>query len=107
MNKKYKYRVEEAKVLLAEFMGYESFKGKLFHPKSEKPSETLIVEELQYDSSWDWLLPVCKKFKKLKIDHHLYRSLMQEIDESIIDEYDVIQAFWSVVYAITWYNKRS
>jgi len=50
--------MEESNKLIAEFMGSK-------HPKYEDmyrlPHADVYVGELQYDFSWDWLMPVAEK----------------------------------------------
>ncbi len=50
--------MEESNKLIAEFMGSK-------HPKYEDmyrlPHADVYVGELQYDFSWDWLMPVVNK----------------------------------------------
>ncbi len=63
------------------------------------------VGELKYHSSWDWIIEPIKKFRALDIDNDTYRSHVQEIDNAVIDEYDIVQSFKALVNAIKWYNQ--
>ena len=53
--------MEESNKLIAEFMGSK-------HPKYEDmyrlPHADVYVGELQYDFSWDWLMPVVQKIEQ-------------------------------------------
>ena len=43
--------------LIAEFMGYEVKHGKCYSPKYNDGT----IAPMQFDTSWDWLMPVVKK----------------------------------------------
>ena len=66
--------------LIAEFMGSK-------HPKYEDmyrlPHEDVYVGELQYDSSWDWLMPVVEKINLL--DDYRYTVYIASMDTKIVD----------------------
>ena len=43
--------------LISEFMGYEVKHGKCYSPKYNDGT----IAPMQFDTSWDWLMPVVKK----------------------------------------------
>ena len=53
----------ENNVLIAEFMGLQEHKGSYFFPKND---EWIRNVELDYDISWDWLMPVVEKIESLR-----------------------------------------
>lgn len=84
--------------LIAEFMGW-------IHSE-DREYDKHEMENLKYHSSWNWLMPACRKFKDLDIDQTLYASHMQEIDIRIVDEYDIRSAHFALVEGIKWYNSQ-
>lgn len=63
-----------------------------------------LPSQMEYDSSWDWLMPCLIKFRGLDMGSIEYNSWVEEIDSSVIDEYDINQAYGTLVKAIEWYN---
>ena len=65
--------MEESNKLIAEFMGSK-------HPKYEDmyrlPHADVYVGELQYDSSWDWLMPVIDKCYQEHMSKHIADAVM-------------------------------
>jgi len=47
--------------LIAEFMGYEVKHGKCYSPKYNDGT----IAPMQFDRSWDWLMPVVEKIEGL------------------------------------------
>lgn len=64
------------------------------------------INMLHFHESWDWLIPVCRKFKDLDLPSSKYHQYVEAIDSSIIDEYDINQAFETVVAAIEWFTNQ-
>ena len=50
--------------LIAEFMGIESDDAKMRGHLYECPVTAEYVSNLEYDTSWDWLMPVVNKCRK-------------------------------------------
>jgi hypothetical protein len=50
--------------LIAEFMGYEVKHGKCYSPKYNDGT----IAPMQFDRSWDWLMPVVEKIEEIAID---------------------------------------
>src|ERR1035437_8139394 len=62
--------------------------------------------ELKYHSSWDWIMPVCKKFYYLTIpgkDGIQFMFRCQEMSNSI-NSFDTITIFEQMVENIKWYR---
>ncbi len=49
--------------LIAEFMGYEVKHGKCYSPKYNDGT----ISPMQFNASWDWLMPVVEKVLKMKL----------------------------------------
>lgn len=62
--------------------------------------------DLKYHSSWDWLIPACKKFDKLNLRVIKYQKLCDEIDNAV-SCYEIEPAWNCLVKAITWLNTQS
>jgi hypothetical protein len=63
-----------------------------------------------YESDWNMLLPVCKKWGEIKIDTNSkdcrrYTSLSDDLDNSIVNYYDVRMTFNQLVKNVKWYNE--
>ena len=81
--------MESNNKLIAEFMGSK-------HPKYEDmyrlPHADVYVGELQYDSSWDWLMPVVHKCFDIAQDgqmsdimHHLQVAEMGSTYDAVVE----------------------
>jgi len=76
--------------LIAEFMGYEVKHGKCYSPKYNDGT----IAPMQFDTSWDWLMPVVEKCLNLSDDTMLtqwsdvYESLpscnINEVYEAVV-----------------------
>lgn len=56
---------------------------------------------LKYHESYDWLIPVAKKIKRINND--MSRDVVEELQENIFD----IEASWlTVVIFVKWYKKN-
>ena len=75
----------------------------------KKPFGWFDDEDLKYHSSWDWLMPVCKKFDRLhEMDYTLLHNKEHIMHCDNIDygvtTYDIQVAFVAISEAIQWYN---
>jgi len=62
--------------LIAEFMGLQFSKGEYYRPLYNS-GDWIPENELQYHTSWDWLMPVIEE-----IDH-LQRERIQDIEDAL------------------------
>lgn len=62
-----------------------------------------VAWNAKYHTSWDWLMPACKKFDSLNLLDKEYESLCDEIDNAV-SCYEIMPAFKNLVKAITWYS---
>jgi len=78
--------------LIAEFMGYEVKHGKCYSPKYKDGT----IAPMQFDKSWDWLMPVIAK-------------IVKDYGEgwSFEEGYDLSVRYQSVVEFIKTYNDES
>lgn len=111
--------INEGKGIVAKFMGAKHY-PKYKWWKFSKWSDCYVFEQnshigfsnrhLKYDTSWDWLMPVWNKFRKLSFSgeyisadysRHRYFTF---IISSKITNCDIEAAFKELVEAIKWYN---
>jgi hypothetical protein len=89
-------------VLIAEFMGMESFKDSLASLHQGKINVDVdVYEQAQYHKSWDWLMPVCQQIDKYLEDNI---SLIGYFDECLTSN-DLEVRFQAVVEFINQLNK--
>lgn len=102
--------------LIAEFMGANNVNTinqyVLRYPKLFPNGAGICWEEdFKYHSSWDWLIPVYKKFDKIKVFNHTekYHEYVEMCNnnDTIISLYCIESAFIQIVRAIEWYNQQS
>ena len=92
--------------LIAEFMGLEFSKGEYYRPLYNS-GDWVPEDELQYRTSWDWLMPVIHTIR----DHVNMDMGFEEFDDwrenfKQIDpyNYNLQQCYDAVVEFIKWYN---
>jgi hypothetical protein len=108
----------EGCVLIAIFMGAEvtqaysktdTSDGLLFYyPKDTSPSlyRNNSSEAIKYHTSFDWLIPACKKWDELPlIDNKGYVKLCDYLD-LYATWYDVKPLFNQLVKCLKWYNEH-
>ena len=80
--------------LIAEFMG-------IVHPKLDNviviDNVVIKEDELQYDTSWDWLMPVVRKIEDGGLDPH-------ELIDKALESRVIEDAYNEVVDTIKRYN---
>jgi hypothetical protein len=98
--------------LIAEFMGgkvaYFSITN-LAHYRNLPHGRTIVFENLKYNSSWDWLMPVVEKIVNLDTGFsgvtsecfYLKHMMFHEIIGSISTLWNRVIAF------IEWYNQKN
>ena len=86
--------------LIAEFMGIESDNAKMRGELYECPVTAEYVSHLEYQTSWDWLIPVVSKCFKTGDDTHQWDDIK---DAMFTDNIDIV--YNQVVEFIKEYNK--
>lgn len=109
--------VLEGNKIIAEFMGCSVDNGiaKRTTKYYDFPGQcglTCDVSDLKYHSSWDWLMPVVKKFDYLAenkiIDFsEYYEYWCDKIDDAVTRTYNIEPVFKVTVEAIEWYNTQT
>lgn len=90
--------MEKNNKLIAEFMGYEI----IYRPNSNgfieiSDTELCDVDDLEYQTSWDWLMPVLKKINlQLNPDNYNEWRMINKPTE-----YDIENVHAQAVYFIT------
>lgn len=66
-----------------------------------------IEYNCKYHSSFDWLMPACRKFDMLSIEDTTgeYEALSDELDKCAAF-YEILPLWQQLVKCITWYNKQ-
>ena len=97
--------------LIAEFMGYEI----IYRPNSNgfieiSDTELCDVDDLEYHTSWDWLMPVVTKLKDIRysgefIDNDVSVDLSFRLNDTLLEtNLDSLHSI--VVEFINAYNKN-
>lgn len=96
---------------IAEFMGYERQCGFYYIEQFEKPcnhsegmTSSFGEDELEYHSSWDWLMPVVRK-----INESGYPMCGTLLAQKVYQSCGIAQVelvYKSVVEFIKWYNEQ-
>ena len=99
--------IEEKNKMIAEFMGYKWLDDDKMWVKGEWPKGTHMDKYLEYDTSWEWLMPVVKKCKNLlsnpKDVSDIY--ILRDLEETVFS-CEINIAYDGVVKFINWYNKQ-
>lgn len=94
---------------IAEFMGFKPTANGVYPIECPHEGIGFHVETMKYHYSWDWLMPVCKKFDTLnldKLDHEAYTAYSDAIDNAVT-LYEIELVFEILVEAIQWYNSQN
>lgn len=72
-------------------------------------SDEYIYSQLKYHSSWDWLMPVCKKLDYLVDDKIIefsndFEFWCNKLDDAITRTYEIQPVFKIVIEFIEWFN---
>jgi uncharacterized protein with NRDE domain len=109
-----KKEVIEGNKLIAEFMGFNLHHGNLHkttHYELQKTSnmgestwsDLFAISEMQFHSSWDWLMPVVARC----YEHgDLGREERTAIEESLMGIVDIESTWMACVEFINWYNNK-
>lgn len=82
-------------------------------PKSYvNKTKRVCLSDLQYHTSWDWIMPVCKKLDRLAedgiIEHTIdYQFWCDKLDDAVTRNYDIAPVFKITVEFIQWYNTQT
>ena len=81
--------------LIAEFMGIESINAKMRGHLYECPVTSEYVTELEYHTSWDWLMPVVEEClatdERTEFQHHFINDSLLTCDIEVV--YDRVVEF--------------
>jgi hypothetical protein len=104
--------------LIVEFMGGQLISEELYNKIPIPPNQIIIektcrkyLQELEYHTSWDWLMTVVEKISK---DYSWYQSndsgewqvLINIADVNIVDNDLFKVTYKAVVEYIKWYNQQ-
>jgi hypothetical protein len=99
-------KIEEGNELIATFDGYIqdlNVKDKPYWHPGRNLTQYTYPDGFKYHSSWDWLMPSCKKFDSLNLLDVEYERLCDDIDNAVAC-YEIKPAWRNLVKAIQWYN---
>ena len=97
--------MKEQNKLIAEFMGlWYTEENYLYNPQFEKAFKD---DELLYNISWDWLIPVIDKI--YSSDYYIkYKESLGQFGEGIfINTKFIISTYNDVIEFINWYNQQN
>ena len=94
--------IQEGNLLISEFLEDEinANRTEVYPKKSYGCNGVYSVENLRYHYSWDWLMPVVKEIKELKIEEF---SKKKPIMSALMDV-DIDILWTSVVAFLKWYE---
>lgn len=109
----------EGNKLISEFMGAEFVSdGNIMYNKKDQFPNGLYatkVQELRYNSLWDWLMPSFYRFKSIQLRdweesggpawNHKYSYLLGRIGNAILHK-SIGDSFEELVEAIQWFNNQ-
>lgn len=88
--------MEKNNKLIAQFMGLTNHHNdsSMMVTKTPQGNETVPIDSLQYDSSWDWLMPVVHKCYQ---EHTCSQERMNSNDAYEIKTCDITRVYKAVV----------
>jgi|TARA_B100000963_G_C22602297_1_gene660835 glucose-6-phosphate 1-dehydrogenase len=92
--------------LIAEFMGMtttEIDKSMMIF-KTIQGNEVVYIDELEYHTSWDWLMPVIENCKSIHPLTKVMKEMITDIDDSITECWGIESTHFRVVEFIKTYN---
>ena len=94
----------EGNKLIAEFMGVKI--GEDLYSWRPGVIDSIKEHNLQYHSSWDWLMPICLKFCESYENYPSSKceGMIMNLDNEV-SSYDITKAFKQLVICIKWYNE--
>jgi hypothetical protein len=93
-------------ILIAEFEGYElNHETKPTYAKNPVHGSWVEIENLHYDSSFDWMIPVVKKCREFlhKYDASIWYHFHQKFHLAV-DENNTLEGFNNTVELVKLYN---
>jgi len=113
-------KIQESNKLIAEFIGFTEEKNIGWYDNEMLMPDTIYEEqngncfnELLFDKSWDWLMPVYIKYWKLWDIQNSCNEIISfpedlnlRYDDFIIGTISIESAFKFIVEFIKWYNKN-
>ena len=112
--------IKEGNRLIAEFMGRCGKVNRHLYYVNIPTVKWVTIEEMQFHSSWDWLMPVVEKIESITetsdgIIYHLYDVVIRqhscEIESADIHAggfpSKMEATYWAVVEFIEWYNNKN
>ena len=70
--------------LIAEFMGIESDNAKMRGHLYECPVTAEYVSTLEYQTSWDWLMPVVEKIDNLFGEDDIVDDMINKVHNAVL-----------------------
>lgn len=99
--------IKDKNGMIAEFMGYKWLDDDNMWVKGEWPKGKVMDNDLEYDTSWDWLVPVVKKCKTVLSNprdaNDVY--ILQDLETAIFS-CEITIVFNVVIGFIKWYNEQ-
>ena len=104
----------EGNKLIAEFMGKSIYPvgGTKEYKKWKGEFCDYSLFQIEYHSSWDWLMPACYKwdnlFKETPLEYPKameYEELCDALDNAV-SRYEIMPVFSQLVENIKWYNQN-
>lgn len=93
--------IGESNKLIAEFMGRCGKVSKHLYWVNIPSVKWVTVEQMQFHTSWDWLMPVVERIANVKGFHNIKADLLDlKITANISDVYSAVISF------IEWYNNK-
>jgi len=106
-------KTEKNNKLIAEFIGFEDT-GEGYTNSLDYFGDIKVYREstghfndMKFNSSWDWLIPVVKKIRYYQLTHlnvgeDYYRT---QGFEDILLSFDMEELYFQIIGFIKWYNK--
>lgn len=101
--------IRETNVLIAEFMGYQTYKFRnltfVFYSENNHRAES----DLHYHDFWDWLMPVVEKIESLSSNQNVidWSRQSKNIFDIKLTESKIEAVYKAVIEFIKWYNENS
>jgi len=96
-------KTTEGNKLIAEFMGIESDNAKMRGMLYECPVTAEYTNKLEYNYSWDWLMPVVEKLLEISSTHVLAYQYKKDLRD-VLTTLDLDLIYECAVEFTKWYN---